>query len=172
MNTRNLAIMSTDIVGSIETMTRLNREEYHRLRSRYEQIVVPLITRGAGAVFKSLGDGYLASFESSTHAVLAGLAIQTQLRTLMGSLNTGQSCATRIGLSSGDVDIDAHDDKFGVPVVLATRVQSIAEAFATYLTESVFLTMNRNEVAVTDLGYISLKGLEDKVRVFRAELKE
>src|SRR5512136_2468099 len=145
MNTKNLAIMSTDIVGSTGTTAALKRKEYDAFRSKYEQLVKQLIENASGEIFKSLGDGYLASFESSTNAVLAGLNIQSQLKSSITTLLLDQRFATRIGISSGDVNID-QGDRFGVPVVLATRVQSIAEPFETYFTESVFLTMNRNEI--------------------------
>ena len=36
------------------------------------------------------------------------------------------------------------------------------------MTESVALTMNRNEASQKDLGYISLKGFDEKMRVFEA----
>lgn len=167
MNTKNLTIMSTDIVGSTGTTAALNRKDYDLFRTKYDQIMVPLIEKASGDIFKSLGDGYLASFESSTNAVLAGLNIQSQLNSMIKTLHLDQRFATRIGISSGDVVIEAND-RFGVPVILAGRVQSIAEPLTTYITESVFLTMNRNEISYEDLGYISLKGFEDKTRVFKA----
>lgn len=171
MNTKNLAIMSTDIVGSSGTTAALNRTDYEQFRGQYDRILTPLIQRASGEMFKALGDGYLASFESSTNAVLAGLDIQAQLKSLIATLHLDQRYSTRIGIGSGDVTIEGTD-RFGVPVIHATRVQSIAEPSSTFITESVFLTMNRNEVSCEDLGYISLKGLEDKTRIFRVEPKE
>jgi class 3 adenylate cyclase len=168
MKTKNLAIMSTDIVGSSGTTAALNRGAYEQFRSQYDQIVAPMIQRASGDLFKALGDGYLASFESSTNAVLAGLDIQAQLKSLIETLHLDHRYSTRIGIGSGDVTIEGTD-RFGVPVIHAVRVQSIAEPSSTFITESVFLTMNRNEVHCQDLGYISLKGLEDKTRVFRVE---
>lgn len=170
MATRNLAIMSTDIVGSTGTTAALNREDYDRFRARYDGILRPLVAQTSGEVFKAMGDGYLAAFHSSTDAVLAGLAIQAQLRALIEALHLDQRFATRIGISSGDVTLEPGD-YFGLPVILATRVQSIAEVLTTYITESVYLTMNRNEVACAELGYVSLKGLAEKVRVFRVEAR-
>ena len=167
MATKNLIIMSTDIVKSTGTTAALNRKEYDQFREKYNQLLIPLIERASGQVFKSLGDGYLVSFESSTNAVLTGLHIQEQLKTLISSFHLDERFATRIGLSSGDVNIEGND-RFGLPVILATRLQSIAEPFSTYFSESVFLTMNRNEVSYDDLGYISLKGLQEKIRVFKA----
>ena len=170
MNTKNLAIMSTDIVGSSGTTAAFNRTDYEQFRNQYDRIVVPLIERTSGEIFKVLGDGYLASFESSTNAVLAGLDIQAQLKSLTESLLLDRRHSTRIGIGSGDVTIKGSD-RFGVPVIQATRVQSIAEPSSTFITESVFLTMNRNEVSCEDLGYISLKGLEDKTRIFKVQAK-
>jgi class 3 adenylate cyclase len=170
MNTKNLAIMSTDIVGSSGTTAALDRTDYERFRGQYDRIVAPLIRRMSGELFKALGDGYLASFESSTNAVLAGLDIQAQLKSLIATLHLDQRYSTRIGIGSGDVTIEGTD-RFGMPVIQATRVQAIAEPSSTFITESVFLTMNRNEVFCEDLGYISLKGLEDRTRVFRVEPK-
>src|SRR5207248_9964857 len=86
------------------------------------------------------------------------------------SLHLDERYSTRVGIGSGDVTIEGTD-RFGVPVIHATRVQSIAEPSSTFITESVFLTMNRNEVVCEDLGYISLNGLEEKTRVFKVELK-
>ena len=170
MNTKNLAIMSTDIVASSVAAAAFNRAEYQQFRSQYEQILIPIIERSSGEVFKALGDGYLASFESSTNAVLAGLDIQAQLKSFFATQQLDQRCSTRIGIGSGDVTIEGAD-RFGQPVIQATRVQGIADPWSTFITESVFLTMNRNEVQCEDLGYISLKGLEDKTRVFKVQPK-
>ena len=166
--TRNFTIMSTDIVGSTGTTRTLARADYDAFRRRYDQIVKPLAAAGSGTIVKGLGDGYLVTYESATEAVLAAIAIQDQLRSMIATLQLTERCATRIGLSAGDVTVE-DGDVFGMPVILATRVQSIAEHLTAYLTESVYLAMNRSEVACHDLGYISLKGLDEKVRVFRAE---
>ena len=170
MHTKNLAIMCTDIVGSSATEAALNRSDSERFRSQYEEILRPIITRRSGELFKAMGDGYLAAFESSTNAVLAALDIQAQLKSFFSTYQLDHRFATRIGVASGDVTV-TESDRFGVPVIHATRVQSIADTSSTFITESVFLTMNRNEVYCEDLGYISLKGLEDKTRVFRVESK-
>ena len=165
--TRTLTIMSTDLVSSTATTVALSRADFDQFRVRNDQIIPAVIASASGEIFKSLGDGYLASFESSTNAVLAGLRIQDQLRSLISTQHLDDRFTIRIGISSGDVAIDAGD-RFGVPVILATRVQSIAPPGSVYMTESVALTMNRNEASQKDLGYISLKGFDEKMRVFEA----
>ena len=73
----------------------------------------------------------------------------------------------RIAISTGEVTEDERGDVFGEPVNLAARLEGIAEAGTIYLTETTFLSMNRNEIPTLEVGHRVFKGIPDEVKVFR-----
>ncbi|MDX1408828.1 MAG: hypothetical protein R3330_11860 [Saprospiraceae bacterium] len=73
---RRLAvIMFTDIVGYTALMAE-NEEAALALLERNRQIHKPLIGQFGGQFLKEMGDGVLASFDSSSDAVLCAVAVQ------------------------------------------------------------------------------------------------
>ena len=89
-----LTVMFTDVVGSTALRTRVGDAPAQSILDAHDAAVRRTVELHGGRVVKSLGDGYLAVFESARHAVAAAVAIQR---------DRDQPIAVRIGLHTGEV---------------------------------------------------------------------
>ena len=166
MKTANLAIVFTDIKGFTERTSRQTLEENQRLLETHARLLTPLFHAFGGRIVKSIGDAFMATFESPTNAVLCGVAIQDRLWLHNRSASEAERFEVRVAINVGEVRLE-NRDVFGEPVNIAARVEAMAEAGEVYFTEAVYLSMNKAEVPATELGLFELKGIPGKVRIFK-----
>ncbi len=115
-----------------------------------------------------MGDAFLVAFESPTDAVLASVQVQKSLAVENARTeDPTDALLVRIAISTGEVNVDPSGDVFGEPVNLAARLEGIAEAGTIYLTETTFLSMNRNEIPALEVGHRVFKGIPEEVKVYR-----
>ena len=73
-------LLLTDIVGSTDLKTRLGLSEYARRLARHDEVFKQLITEYPSAeILKDTGDGYFASFATTSDAVRFALRFQRAL---------------------------------------------------------------------------------------------
>lgn len=166
MRTANLAIVFTDIKGFTERTSRQTLEENQRLLKLHADLLLPLFRGFSGKVVKSIGDAFMVTFESPTQAVLCGAAIQDRLWAHNRAAPESDRLEVRVAVNAGEVRLEGGD-VFGEPVNIASRVEGIAEAGEVFFTEAVYLSMNKAEVPAREVGEFSLKGIPEKVRVYR-----
>ncbi|MCC6198382.1 MAG: tetratricopeptide repeat protein [Burkholderiales bacterium] len=123
MERRLAAILVADIAG----FSRLTSEDEEgtlaalaRLRT---EVVDPAVARHAGGIFKTTGDGVLASFASAVEAVRCAMEIQ-QAAAQCGSNEA--RIRLRIGVHVGDVVVSGGD-LLGDGVNVAARLEQLAE---------------------------------------------
>lgn len=165
METKNLAIMFTDMKGYTSLSSSLSRAEIHYLLGTQQSIVSTLVKQHKGNVIKNLGDGYLTTFASPTNAVLCGVKIQQAV----GKHNVSfpqWAFELRVAINSGEVTIK-DGDIFGDPVNTAARILAVAPPGGVYLTDSVFLSMNKNEVPSAEVGAQMFKGVPEPIKIYR-----
>lgn len=166
MPTRNFAIMFTDVKGFTERVSKGNREDLKYLLSVHDKLLTPVIRHFEGTVVKTIGDSFLARFDSSTEAVLCGVAIQEVLRQHNTHALESERLEIRVAINAGDVEL-IDGDVMGETVNLAARLEGIAEAGEVYFTESVYLAMNRSEAPSTEIGERTFHGIPYPVRVYK-----
>ncbi|MCP3100878.1 adenylate/guanylate cyclase domain-containing protein [Myxococcus sp. K15C18031901] len=166
MKTANLAIVFTDIKGFTERTSRQTLEQNQRMLQAHHALLAPLFKAFGGRIVKSIGDAFLATFESPTQAVLSGVAIQDRLWHYNRGVPEAEQLHVRVAINVGEVRLEAND-VFGEPVNIAARVEGIAEAGEVYFTEAVYLAMNKAEVPSREVGAFELKGIPGKIRVFQ-----
>jgi class 3 adenylate cyclase len=162
----NLAIMFTDIVGFTERTSHQSRAENQAMLDDFERIVRPLITNFSGRLIKMIGDACLATFHSPTDAVRCGMAMQDAVAERNQDKPPEQQVHIRVAINAGEVRLSGKDI-FGEAVNVASRVEGIAPADEIYLTEAVYLAMNKAEVASESVGTHTLKGIPEPVKVYR-----
>jgi adenylate cyclase len=118
MDRRLAAILAGDIVGYSRLMAEDEAATYSNLRAGFDEVVTPAVELHAGRIFKTTGDGFLATFGSVNEALDAAIAIQDGFATGPFRL--------RIGLNLGDV-IEENGDVFGDGVNIAARLEAMAE---------------------------------------------
>src|SRR5262245_1913799 len=168
MQNRILTIFISDMQGYTTRQAQSTRDAMEQLLTQHRELVLPALRALGGRVVKSMGDAFLAAFESPTDAVLAAVQVQKSLRVRNLALKEARDAMyVRIAVSTGEVSIDDDGDVFGPPVNLAARLQTIAEPGAIYLSESTFLSMNQSEIAALEVGHRVLKGIPGEVKVYR-----
>ncbi len=106
-------VMFTDIVGSTERATELGDERWRELLTSHHSVLRGELSRFRGREVKTLGDGFLATFDGPGRAIRCGQAIAESARPL--------DIEVRVGLHAGEVEL-IGDDIGGIAVHIASRI--------------------------------------------------
>lgn len=166
METGNLTIMFTDIKGYTASTSRQTREEQLALVREQRTLVKPTVEALGGQIIKGIGDAFLIVFASPTNAVLAGIRLQEIYRAANAGKAADDQVEIRIAINTGEVAIE-ENDIYGEAVNIAARIEGIAEPNEVYFTEATYLVMNKNEVPTAEIGYRVLKGIPEKIKVYK-----
>jgi class 3 adenylate cyclase len=160
---RLLTILFSDVKDYTTQSANRRRGGVLDIVRRHRDRVFPIVKKHHGRVVKQMGDAILATFDSATDAVLAGLEIQ---QTSAAGAQP-DALQLRIAISTGEVTVEA-DDVFGTAVNVASRVQQLAGPGEVYFTEPTRVMLNDHEVRQIEVGSFELKGVSQPVKVFRA----
>ncbi|MBI3547870.1 MAG: RDD family protein [Elusimicrobia bacterium] len=166
--TRNLTILLTDIKGFTDKTSQKSRTQIQEMLESHKAIVLPILESRGGKLVKTIGDAFLMVFESPTDAVLAGVAVQDALDKHNEGKAHEDRIEVRIAINAGEVNL-ADNDIFGEPVNITARIEGVAEAGEVFFTEAVYLAMNKTEVPSSTVGQLQLKGIPEKVRVYKVK---
>lgn len=169
--TRHLTILLTDIKGFTDKTSSKTRAAISTMLDEHRAVVLPLLEARGGHLVKTIGDAFLMTFESPTNAVLAGVSVQEALAKLNAGRAADDRLEIRIAINSGEVNL-MENDVFGEAVNITARIESIAEAGQVYFTEAVYLAMNKAEVPSSEIGLMQLKGIPEKIRVYKVRREE
>jgi adenylate cyclase len=166
MKTENLTIVFVDIAGFTPRTSSQTREENTRLLKRFDDAVRPVVRAYSGRVVKTMGDAFLLTFRSPTDALLCSMAIHDRIAETDADVDPAERFTIRAAVNVGEVRIKGGDI-FGEAVNIASRIEGKAGAGEIYFSESVFLSMTKSEVPSEEVGYTELKGIPEKVRLYR-----
>ncbi len=163
-------ILHADVVGST-TLVQLDEDLAHeRIQDTFRRFG-DTITKYQGRVRELRGDALLAEFERASDAVTASLAFQAEQVELIAQLNDTILPMVRVGNAMGEV-IVADNTVTGAGVVLAQRVEQLAEPGGVCITGAIHEALpTRMPFDQEDLGEQELKGFDERVRIYRVELK-
>jgi len=165
LKTENLAIVLTDIAGYTEATARQSRAANERLLATHNRILLPIVRRFKGRHVKSIGDALLLVFRSPTDAMLCAMAMQDALFEYNRNAPKDQQIHLRVAASLGEVRV-SRGDVFGEPVNITSRIESITPPDEIYLSEAIYMAMNKAEVPSQEVGWRELKGVSGKIRIF------
>jgi predicted ATPase/class 3 adenylate cyclase len=164
---RLVAILAADVEG------------YSRLMSIDERLTVVALD-AARAVFRTrieatqgrvidmAGDSVLAVFETAIGAVSCALAIQTEVNALADTAPADRGMRFRIGVHLGDVIEKPDGTVYGDGVNIAARLQSLAEAGGTSISDAVRgAVRGKLDAGFEDQGARRVKNIAEPVRAFR-----
>ncbi|MFN0027933.1 MAG: ATP-binding protein [Acidimicrobiales bacterium] len=158
-------VLVTDLVASTALRVRLGEEAADALRRSHDRLLGEAVEAAGGVVVKGSGDGILARFQSAADGLDAAVAAQRSLANFSRSRPPSEQLHIRIGLSVGDVSLEAGDC-FGTPVVEAARLEAAASGGQILCTELVqLMARGRGRHTITAMGFLDLKGLPDPVAV-------
>ena len=159
-NTRQLAaIMFTDIVGFTALMGK-DEPRTMELIDKNRRIHKPIVSSHNGRWIKELGDGVMASFNTSSDAVRAAIKIMEECH----AANEYQLC---IGIHSAEV-MFVGDDVFGDGVNIAARVQGAAQAGCIFVTEAVRESIsNKPDIQSRYVQTTQLKNVKEPIKLYQ-----
>jgi class 3 adenylate cyclase len=165
IKTENLAIVMTDIVGFTEATVHQSRHDIEALLATHNRVLLPIVRRYKGQHIKSIGDALLLVFRSPTDAMLCAMAMQDALYEYNRSTPRDRQIRIRAGASLGEVRVTRHDI-IGEPVNLTSRIAGITPPDEIYLSEAMYMAMNKAEVPSQEVGFKELKGIAQPVRIY------
>ncbi|MBL8599046.1 MAG: tetratricopeptide repeat protein [Devosia sp.] len=159
-------IVSLDVVG-YSRLTEHNERQTLRLVQRvYDRLVARTIGRQGGKVFKTMGDGLLAEFQSVVAAVEWVAALQRELSERRLKVPGGGHLQIRAGVVLADVLV-AGDDLYGSGVNLSVRVQVLSPPGGMAITKWMYQYLDgRTDLQFVDLGPTELKNVSRTVRLY------
>ncbi|MFN4291752.1 MAG: adenylate/guanylate cyclase domain-containing protein [Permianibacter sp.] len=165
IRTENLTILFVDIAGFTATTSRQSRLENANLLQTFEKTLLPLIRRFKGNVVKSIGDALLITFRSPTDAMLCSMALQDAMHAHNLHAADTEKIHIRVAANLGEVRV-TKKDIFGEPVNVASRIEGVTPADEIYLSEAVYMAMNKAEVPAQEVGFRELAGIPQAVRLY------
>lgn len=162
-------ILHADIVGSTQLVQQDEQLAHERIQDAFRDFS-NTIGKYHGRVQELRGDALLAAFERASDAVTAAIAFQSEHIEHLARLNDDIQPAIRVGIALGEVVI-ADKTVTGAGVVLAQRIEQLAEPGGVCISSAVYEALpNRMPFSLNRLGEQALKGFEEQVLVYRAEL--
>ena len=153
-------VLFTDIVGSTDQASRLGDGPWRDLLDRHDQAVRAQIDRFRGREVKTVGDGFVVTFDSPGRAIECALAIRETLRAL--------GIAVRSGIHTGEVELRA-DDVAGMAVHIGARVSALAGADEVLVSSTVKDLVTGSTVEFSDRGAHTLKGVPGSWQLFSVD---
>jgi class 3 adenylate cyclase len=150
-------VLFTDIVDSTGHAARLGDEGWRRLLARHDEAVRDEVERGRGRAVKSLGDGWLATFDGPARGIRAALAVRDRLRRL--------GLEVRAGLHTGECDV-VGDDVGGMAVHIGARVGALAGPGEVLVSGTVRDLVVGSELHFADRGEHELRGVPGPWRLY------
>jgi class 3 adenylate cyclase len=152
-------VLFTDIVGSTQCVVALGDRKWRELLESHHMRVRRELVRFRGQEIKTLGDGFLATFDGPSRAVRCAEAIRESAYDIR--------LEVRSGVHTGEIEILGNDVS-GIAVHIAARIVQFARA-GEILTSNVLKDLVvGSDLRFEDRGTHAFKGLEDKVRIFAA----
>ncbi len=153
-------LMFTDIVGSTARAADLGDRRWRDLLDEHYRATRREVDRFHGREIRTLGDGFLATFDGPARAIRCGSAIADDSHAL--------GMPVRVGVHTGEVEL--HDgDLAGLAVHIGARVAAEAEAGEVLVSGTVKDLVVGSGVGFTDRGERELKGVPGVWRLFAVE---
>jgi class 3 adenylate cyclase/pimeloyl-ACP methyl ester carboxylesterase len=151
-------ILFTDIVDSTRRSAALGDQRWTALRRRHDDIIRAELARHRGREIKTMGDGFLATFEGPARGVHCARSIADGVREL--------GIEIRAGLHTGEVEIEG-DDISGVSVAIGARVGALAGPSEVLVSRTVKDLTAGSGFSFEDAGEHELKGVPDRWQLYR-----
>jgi class 3 adenylate cyclase len=145
-------VLFTDIVDSTDTAARLGDQRWREVLERHRRGVRDALGRFGGREVKTLGDGFVVSFDGPARGIRCAQAIVDSSSEL--------GIRVRAGMHTGECEV-MGDDLGGIAVHIAARVSSLAEPSEVLVSRTVKDLVAGSGIEFVDRGSHELKGVPD-----------
>ena len=150
-------VLFTDIVGSTTRAARLGDREWRTLLDAHDAVVRAQLTRFRGREVKTVGDGFLATFDGPQRAIRCALAIRQAVQSL--------GLEIRVGLHTGECEVRG-EDVGGIAVHIGARVAAEAAPAEVLVSSTVHDLVVGSGLTFDDRGRRALKGVPGEWQLY------
>jgi class 3 adenylate cyclase len=150
-------VMFTDIVDSTRKAAALGDRRWRDLLARHDTLMRRELERHRGREVKTLGDGFLATFDGPARAIRCACSARDAMR--------GLGVEVRAGLHTGECEL-IGDDLGGIAVNIGARVGSVAGPGEVLVSRTVTDLVAGSGIEFTDRGVHSLKGVPGEWQLY------
>jgi pimeloyl-ACP methyl ester carboxylesterase len=150
-------ILFTDIVGSTEKAAELGDRGWRQLLERHDAAVRRQLSLHRGREVKTMGDGFLATFDGPARAIRCAAAVREEV--------TGLGIDVRAGIHTGEVEL-IGEDVGGMAVNIGARIGSLADGGEVLVSSTVRELVVGSGLEFADRGVQRLKGAPGEWRLF------
>jgi class 3 adenylate cyclase len=154
-------VLFTDIVDSTSQAATMGDRRWRVVRERHDQIVRAQLARYRGREIKTMGDGFLATFDGPARGVRCAQAIVEVVQE--------QGIEIRAGLHTGEVELEG-DDVAGIAVAIGARLGALARPSEILVSSTVKDLVAGSGIGFDDRGVHELKGVPGNWNLFAAEV--
>lgn len=151
-------VMFSDIVDSTRRAAEVGDRRWRELLERMESEVGRALMRFRGRAVKTMGDGFLATFDGPARGIRCATAIRDAARAQFG-------LEVRSGLHTGEVEV-MGDDLGGIAVHIGARVGGIARGGEVLVSGTVKDLVVGSGIEFEDRGEQELKGVPGQWRLW------
>ena len=151
-------VMFSDIVDSTRRAAELGDRRWRDLLESMEAAVGRELQRFRGRAVKTMGDGFLATFDGPARGIRCATAIRDAARSQFG-------IEIRSGLHTGEIEV-MGDDVGGIAVHIGARVGGIAQGGEVLVSGTVKDLVVGSGIAFEDRGERELKGVPGEWRLW------
>jgi class 3 adenylate cyclase len=152
-------VMFTDIVDSTRQAAEAGDRRWRDLISRHDELTRRQIERFRGREIKTLGDGFLATFDGPARGIECAASIRDGVQPL--------GIEVRAGLHTGECEL-AGDDVRGMAVNIGARIGGLAGPSEVLVSSTVKDLVVGADLEFVDRGEHELKGVPGMWRLFAA----
>jgi class 3 adenylate cyclase len=153
-------VLFTDIVGSTQRATELGDRRWRDLLDSYYGLTRRELERFRGREIKTMGDGFLATFDGPARGIRCACAVSDSVGQL--------GLAIRAGLHTGECEV-MGEDVGGIAVHIGARVAAKASAGEVLVSSTVKDLVAGSGIGFEDRGPHALKGVPEEWRLFAVE---
>jgi pimeloyl-ACP methyl ester carboxylesterase/class 3 adenylate cyclase len=150
-------VLFTDIVGSTERAVEIGDARWRELLQRHDAMVRAELARHRGREIKTVGDGFLATFDGPARAIRCACAIREHARAL--------GLEVRAGIHTGECEL-IGEDIGGVGVHIGARVLGLADPSEVLVSRTVTDLVAGSGIEFEPRGAQQLKGLPGEWALF------
>jgi class 3 adenylate cyclase/pimeloyl-ACP methyl ester carboxylesterase len=153
-------VLFTDICKSTERAAEMGDTRWRSLLEQHDRTVRDQLARHRGRPVKSVGDGFLATFDGPARAIRAARGIATEVRDL--------GLEVRAGLHTGECEV-MGDDVGGLAVHIAARVMAGAGPSEVLVSNTVKDLVVGSGLEFDDRGEHELRGVPGAWRLWAVD---
>jgi class 3 adenylate cyclase len=150
-------VMFTDIVDSTRRAAELGDKGWRQLLERHDQLMRRELERHRGREVKTIGDGFLATFDGPARGIRCATSAREAVRDL--------GIEIRAGLHTGEVEV-MGDDIAGIAVNIGARVGAAAGPGEVLVSRTVTDLVAGSGIGFADRGVHALKGVPGEWQLY------